>query len=82
MNEWQPIDTAPKNGQTITVRRIFEGQTIFEGPAAWRTVVFPPLAPDPLNREPIGDEGPLIATGWMHPTKNLRVPEPTAWLPR
>lgn len=84
MTDWQPIETAPKDGSTITVRREFCGSTIYEGPAAWRTVHFKGLDPDPLGRpEPAWVCRDEIATGWMHPAgvKDKRVPEPTHWKP-
>jgi hypothetical protein len=82
MSDWQPIDGAPKDGSTVTVKRVYEGDVIYEGPAAWRTVHFPALSPDPLNRhEPIGFGGAETVTGWMHPDQDKRVPEPTHFKP-
>lgn len=84
MAEWKSIDTAPKDGSTITVKREHDGNLLYEGPAAWRTVHFDALPPDPLNRpEPPGFGAAEDATGWMYPAdiQDKRVPEPTHWKP-
>lgn len=75
--EWHSIDTAPKDGRTINVKRLYKGSLIYQGPAAWRTVRFPALPSHPLDGDvyaPAED-----ATGWMYPDVDKRVPEPTHW---
>lgn len=83
MSDWQPIDTAPKDGSTITVKRVHEGRVIYEGPAAWRTVHFPALPDDTLGRSRLPEDEAYDATGWMYPAdvQDKRVPEPTHWKP-
>jgi hypothetical protein len=76
MTTWRQIDTAPKDGSTIQVKRIYQGKTIYEGPAAWRQVRFKALF-DPLSGEKFADDE--LATGWMYPDIDKRVPEPTHW---
>lgn len=41
---WRPIETAPKDGTTIHVQRVYEGRIIYEGPAAWVHMRFGSLA--------------------------------------
>lgn len=77
-SEWQPIETAAKDGSTVLVRRLYEGEVIYQGPAAWRTVRFGALF-DPINGERFAEQED--ATGWMYPDKEFRVPEPTHWRP-
>lgn len=75
--DWKSIDTAPKDGSTVQVKRLYKGSVIYEGPAAWRLVRFPALPPHPLDGDiyaPACD-----ATGWMYPDVDKRVPEPTHW---
>lgn len=59
MAEWQPIQTAPKDGSTVAVRRIYDGQVIYEGPAAWRTVRFV-ASFDPRSGEQVADQHGLV----------------------
>lgn len=76
--EWQGIESAPKDGSPVQVRRIYQGRIVYDGPAEWRKVHFGEL------REPI--DGTVFAeayddTGWMRVDSEHRVPEPTHWLP-
>lgn len=73
---WELIETAPKDGQTLRVRRVYKGEVIFEGLAAWRTVTFPAFMNGRYGFEPAHTD-----TGWMKPDKDKRFPEPTHWLP-
>ena len=73
---WQPIETAPKDGRTLRVRRVYKGEVIFEGLAAWRTVTFPAFMNGRYGFEPAYTD-----TGWMKPDKDKRFPEPTHWRP-
>lgn len=74
--EWKDISTAPTDGSTILVRRVYDGSVVYEGPAIWRTIHFEALH-DLLN-------GGIYAqayegTGWMYPDVDKRVPTPTHW---
>jgi hypothetical protein len=75
---WQDIKSAPRD-RTIRVRRMHAGAAVFEGVAAWRTVHFPAMPPDPMTGEVYADAED--ATGWMYPDRDKRVPEPTHWQP-
>ena len=81
MMEWQPIETAPRDGTEIKYRRVMDGDVLFEGRAVWRTVRFPALPPHPLDGLTAGGEA-YEATGWMMPDREKRVPEPTHWMPK
>jgi hypothetical protein len=78
MMEWQPIDTAPKDGTAIKVKRVYQGRVAFEGYASWRTVNFGELR-DPLSGEIFAQAE--NATGWMCTDIDKRFPEPTHWMP-
>lgn len=81
--DWQPIETAPKDGSIVRVRRVYKGDVIYDGPATWRTIIFPALPPDPLGRARLAEEEAYTATGWMRPKgSDTRVPEPTEWMPK
>lgn len=75
MSKWKTIDGAPKDGRTIRVRRIINGEVLFERDAAWRTVEFPAYSAGGMFVPP------ERATGWMYSDVDKRVPEPTHWLP-
>ena len=74
--DWQSIDTAPKDGTIILVKREYKGKIVHTGKAAWRSVNFGPLY-DPISGERFAEAE--TASGWMHPDRNKRVPEPTHW---
>jgi hypothetical protein len=78
MADWQPIETAPKDGTVIRYRRIWNGREMFSGLAVWRTVRFSALF-DPLTGERFADEAE--EEGWMMVDKEKRVPAPTHWMP-
>ena len=81
MTEWFEIDgdnPAPRDGTPVHVKRVYDGQIVYEGPAAWRTVHFGALT-DPLSGEMFA--APYDATGWMYPAIEKRVPTPTHWRP-
>ncbi|QKC99145.1 hypothetical protein [Mesorhizobium sp. NZP2298] len=73
---WKKIDSAPKDGSIIRVKRIYEGSVVYDGPAAWRTVRFDSLT-DPLTGQQYAEAE--HATGWMRVDSEHRVPEPTHW---
>lgn len=80
MTDWQDISTAPKNGETITVKRVYEGRIVYEGPGAWREhVVGPSFCP--LTGEQFGWPGKSMR--WKYPEGHEHaafcVPEPTHW---
>ena len=78
MAKWQNIETAPRDGTSVNVRRVYEGRIVYEGPAVWRTVHFEALR-DPLRGGVFAEAED--ATGWMRVDSEHRVPEPTHWLP-
>jgi len=76
--DWQPIETAPKDGTQIRVKRVYERSVVYVGPAVWRTVHFGALF-DPITGSQYASSED--ATGWMRVDSEHRVPTPTHWLP-
>lgn len=76
MSEWQAIETAPKDGRTINVRRIYKGHIVYDGPAAWRTIHLEALW-HPIDGNKFADEEER--TGWCYPDIDKFVPGPTHW---
>lgn len=82
MDDWQPIETAPKD-RPVRAKRVYEGRVIYDGPAAWVHFRFAALPPHPLD-------GDIYAPayeddGWGYPpghaSHGKRVPAPTHWMP-
>lgn len=94
MMDWLPIDTAPKNGRQVWVRRIYEGRLIAEGWAVWgiadhNAPMRAPLGPDPLNRLTGADYAREAKEAveyadtprWLKPGRKFVFPTPTHWTP-
>lgn len=65
VGNWRDIKSAPKKvGTRISVKREVDGVLYYEGVAVWRTHTF---------------KDDHVFTGWMHPTKNHKIPVPTHW---
>lgn len=94
MTQWELIDTAPKDGSPVWVRRIYRRRIVKEGWAVFG-VCHPnapqrePLGPDPLGRgEPYDRERDLVQTAesanqpkWLTPDRMFSFPSPTHWRP-
>ncbi len=65
MSEWQPIETAPKDGRTIIVYRSIAGWDVL-GTAYWVNIR--------------GIDG-WISNGFSEPPGNLGLGHPTHWQP-
>jgi hypothetical protein len=92
--EWQPIETAPRDGSVVRVKRVYQGRVIAEGDAVFG-VAHPAapqrqsLGPDPLGRLSAADyeaeDAATIAYAdkpkWLKPDRMCSFPEPTHWLP-
>lgn len=75
---WMPIADAPTDGTIVRVRRLFDGRTVYDGPAVWERFKTEPMK-DPFT-------GSIYYNGtdemaWVypagHPHRGYRVPEPT-----
>lgn len=89
MSRWQSINTAPKNGKVVNLRRVHEGRVVSEGRGAYR---FPDpkapqlsqLPPDPLGRAWPAEVVAATTTPrehWMQEDGMFTFPEPTHWMP-
>jgi hypothetical protein len=69
MTNWRPIESAPKGGQEIVVRRVVGGQTVYEGAAIWRpaTATRAEGWMHPVKDKPIPEPTHWKATGRGHP---------------
>lgn len=75
MHPWKTIHDAPRDGRPVYVRRDWNGETLVEGWAEWRSVTFPAYA----DRH--GIDPAFTDAGWMREGKDKRFPEPTHWSP-
>jgi hypothetical protein len=84
MSDWLPIETAPKDGRPVWVRRLYEGRVVKEG---W--AVFDSLADAaPMRQWADGGLDPPIPPDheaanerrWCNPDRLYRFPTPTHWL--
>lgn len=85
MRDWQPIDSAPKDGSKAWVRRVYNGNA---QEARW--AVWGPMASDAPMRSsaPGGLYAPIPAdnayadeSGWCTEDRRYHVPTPTEWRP-
>lgn len=74
--EWQPIETALKDGTVVKVCRVFDGERLFENEASWRVVTFPAF----INGRH-GFEPEHTVEGWCIHGRNKLAPTPTHWMP-
>jgi len=94
MADWQPIETAPKDGTVVHVRRVAPSGMIFEGPAVWDVLAAAApsrqgAGPDPLGRLSASDYARenderaawTAEPKWLKPDRLYAFPTPTEWLP-
>lgn len=94
MGEWQDIETAPKDGRPVRVRRTYEGRVIKEGVAVFGLLAADAparrsIGPDPLGRLSIADyarEGAareewVNGLRWLNEDRMHAFPTPTEWRP-
>lgn len=95
-NGWKPIETAPKDGRVIWVKRVYDGRVIKESEAVfdWPHPQAPLLelhgvahsasgsiAPAYYSNKVKSDDKLAITKRWMIPNRLLAFPEPTHWMP-
>jgi hypothetical protein len=69
MTNWRPIETAPKGGQEVIVRRVVGERTVYERAAIWRPATADRREGwmDSVTDEPVPKPTHWKATGRGHP---------------
>lgn len=86
------METAPKDGSEVYVRRVHNGHLVSEGLAVFGFLAVDapsrfPIGPDPLGRlsatqyaaEARSREEWTATPRWLQPDRRYAFPEPTAW---
>jgi hypothetical protein len=94
MSEWRSIDTAPKDGTVIRLKRVYKGRVIAEGVGLFGSLhgAAPSrevLGPDPLGRLRATDYAALAeatrvwsaSEKWLREDRMYAFPTPTHWMP-
>lgn len=90
--QWMPIESAPKDGSRVWVKRVHEGLIVKEGRAVFGAAhedapQRQPLGPDPLNRlsgedyaaEAVATKAYAEQAKWLNEDKMYSFPSPTHW---
>jgi hypothetical protein len=85
MTDWQPIDSAPKDGSRVWAKRVHEGHIVKEGVAVWGIN----SADAPMRQWASGGlDGPIPpdpeyadTARWLTEDRRYSFPTPTHWKP-
>jgi hypothetical protein len=77
MTDWHPIDTAPRDGRAIEIRRVFGERIVHQSFATWRTIALPPILGEDSANALVAPA--IVVTGWAYSDADYFVPSPTHW---
>lgn len=79
--DWQPIETAPRDGTRVQLRRIYKGSVVAEGEGLFGTLH--DQAPVRQGRGArVADPVFVTRKHWLRADRMYLFPEPTHWMPR
>lgn len=94
MSDWQPIETAPRTGEIVHVRRVYNGRVVKEGRAVFGMLHRDAPSRVGLGLDPLGRLGAddylreveavrdwVETPRWLNEDHMYAFPEPTEWLP-
>ena len=94
MSDWKSIETAPKDGTLVRLKRVYQGEVVTEGEGLFGQLRSDapgrkPLGPDPLGRLTPADyhreaqetQAWADEDKWVKADRMYAFPTPTHWMP-